>query len=369
MFTEEHLYSIALRRCKNIGDIHFRKLVYAFGSATAVWNAPRKELLALVGVSHGLISEIGNYQHLEFAHKELDFCEKNHIKILLRHREELPFLLSECADAPAILYQKGNFDAQKTPLSIVGTRNITAYGKKFVQDFLEKTKSSNIITISGLAYGVDTEVHQQSVEREIPTIAVLAHGFQMVYPSKNKALAEQIVEKGGALFTEFNTSHKPDREHFIQRNRIVAGLSPNLIVVETAYGGGSISTATFANGYNREVYALPGRVTDKYSQGCNHLIFQNKAIAISGINMLIENLQLSEPKEKMPELFPTSTPTISLTEEQKILWDIISQNPNIHLDDIAQKLNKNSFEILPILLELEILRQVKANSGRQFSIL
>lgn len=368
MFSEEHLYSIALRRCKNIGDIHFQKLVYAFGSATSVWNAPRKELLEITGVSNGIISEIGKEEHLKFAENELNFCEKNNVKIRLRHQSELPFFLSECADAPAILYQKGDFNERLTPLSIVGTRNITAYGKTFVRDFLEETKRFKIITISGLAYGVDTEVHQQSLDRNIPTIAVLAHGFHMLYPSKNKILAEKIIEQGGALFTEFNTSQKPDREHFIQRNRVVAGLSPNLIVVETAYGGGSISTATFANGYNREVYALPGRITDKYSQGCNHLIFQNKAVAISGLKMLIDNLQLDKT-EIIPELFPNPKVEVSLPEIQQKIYDIIHQNTNIHLDDLAEKLELNSFEILPDLLELEILGHIKADSGRHFSIL
>lgn len=153
---------------------------------------------------------------------------------------------------------------------------MTSYGQQFIGDFLEAASSSKCISVSGLALGVDKEVHEQSIHYKIPTVAVLAHGFHMLYPSKNKKLSEKILEEGGALFTEFNSSRKPDRENFIQRNRIIAGMSPSTIVVETGFGGGSVSTAAFANDYNREVFALPGKITDPYSQGCNQLIFRIK---------------------------------------------------------------------------------------------
>ena len=148
-----------------------------------------------------------------------------------------------------------------------------------------------------MALGADTEVHQISLANNIPTVGVLAHGFHTLYPSKNKNLSEKILEENGVLFTEFNSTQKPDRENFIQRNRVVAGLSPATIVVETAFGGGSMSTATFAVNYNREVYALPGKISDKYSQGCNQLIFQNKASVISTIPQLIEQLGFTKNTE------------------------------------------------------------------------
>jgi DNA processing protein len=369
MYSEEHLYAIALRECNLIGDINFYKLVRIFGSAKSAWENTKKEYKKLDGFGHKIVSDIGNPAHLKFAEKELEFCEKNTIKINIRHLNDLPHLLNECDDAPAILYQKGNFDNSKQIVSIVGTRNMTSYGKQFVQDFFEETKSYNCISVSGLALGVDKEVHEQSIHNQISTAAVLAHGFHLLYPSKNKKLSEKILEEGGTLFTEFNSSRKPDRENFIQRNRIVAGISPATIVVETAFGGGSISTATFANNYNREVFALPGKITDKQSQGCNQLIFQNKATTISTITDLIDNLGFNNVKSKTEELFPRNEISIQLTENQEIIFNIILNNPQISLDDIVEKLNLSSHKILPIILELELLGKLKSFSGRQFMVI
>lgn len=366
MYSEEHLYSIALRECNLIGDINFYKLVCTFGSAKNAWLKAKKEYKKLDGFGFRMVSDIGNPEHLRFAENEIRFCEKNNIVINLRHFGDLPSLLSECNDAPAILYQKGNFDDKNQRISIVGTRNMTSYGQQFLSDFFEETQSCNYISVSGLALGVDKEVHEQSIQKGIPTAAVLAHGFHMIYPSKNRKLSEKILDKGGALFTEFNSSRKPDRENFIQRNRIVAGLSPSTIVVETAFGGGSVSTATFANQYNREAFALSGKITDKQSQGCNHLIYQHKAAAISTIKDLVDDLGLKKPKAKTGELFSCSEIKIQLTEIQHLIFNIIQDNSQISLDQIIEKTRLSSHKILPIILDLELLGKVKSLSGRQF---
>lgn len=366
MYSEEHFYSIALRESSLIGDINFHKLVRTFGSAKSAWENARKEYKKLDGFGKKIISNIENPQHLKFAEQELKFCEANHIIINLRHLNDLPSLLNECDDAPAILYQKGTFDNSVPKVSIVGTRNMTAYGKQFIQDFFEEAKSCRFVSVSGLALGVDKEVHEQSLQNQIPTVGVLAHGFHTLYPSKNKKLAEKILEEGGALFTEFNSSRKPDRENFIQRNRIVAGISPATVVVETAFGGGSISTATYANVYNREVYALPGKITDKQSQGCNHLIFQHKASAISTVKDLVDHLGFNRPGTKTEELFPYCEVSVQFTDNQKLVFDAIVENPQICLDDLADKIDLSSHKILPVILELELLGKIKSFSGRQF---
>ena len=366
MFSEETLYSVALRHCPLIGDMIFRKLVSEIGSAKEVWEISKSGLKNIYGIGRKISLEIGNPNHLKFAEEELAFCEKNNIKINLRHLGDLPYHLNECEDAPAILYQKGSYDPARQPLSIVGTRNITPYGKMFVQDFLEEIKTKKVITVSGLALGVDTEVHEISVQKNIPTAAVLAHGFHTLYPSKNKKLSERILEENGVLFTEFNSRQKPDRENFIQRNRVIAGLSHATIVVETAFGGGSISTATFANNYNREVYALPGKITDKYSQGCNQLIFQNKAAAISTLSALAEQLGFHKESEKTGELFPSSEIRIQLPEIQQTLLKALDKNTPLSLDEISIKMQIPSYKILPDLLQLEISGYIKALSGRQY---
>ena len=369
MFSEEHLYSIALRRTNLIGDINFQKLVEAVGSAKEVWDISKSGLREITGIGSKISKEIGNSENLKFAENELKFCEKNNIKICLRHQSHFPKLLNECEDAPAILYKKGNFDEEKKKVSIVGTRNITPYGKLFIIDLTEALKTQNCITISGLALGADAEVHHHSIKNSIGTVGVLAHGFHTFYPSKNKKLSDEILELGGCLFTEFNSSQKPDRENFIQRNRLIAGLSPATIVVESAFGGGSMSTATFANSYNRDVFALPGKISDKYSQGCNQLIFQNKAQIISTIDLLLENLRFTEPKEKMEGLFPASEIKKMLTATQEMIYNIIAQNNKISLDDLAQKLEQPAYKVSGIILELELLGLLKSFSGKQFSVI
>lgn len=366
MYSEETLYAIALRHCPLVGDIIFRKLVGEVGSAKEVWELSKSGLKDIFGIGKKISLEIGNPEHLKFAEKELKFCETNNITINLRHQNNLPTLLNECDDAPAILYQKGKYNPSLKPISIVGTRNITAYGKHFITDFLSEIKSKNILTVSGLALGADTEVHQISLNHQIPTVAILAHGFHTLYPSKNKKLSEKILEENGVLFTEFNSTQKPDRENFIQRNRIVAGLSPATIVVETAFGGGSMSTATFAANYNREVYALPGKISDKYSQGCNQLIFQNKAAIISTISSLAEQLGFSKNSETIGDLFPSSEIRIQLTENQQNILNAIDKTKPISLDELSEKIEIAAYKILPDLLQLEISGYIKALSGRQY---
>lgn len=367
MISEEYLYAIALRECSLIGDINFHKLVRIFGSAEEAWKKAKKEYSKADGIGRKTVADIGKEEYLKFAEKEIKFCEKNQIMIRLRHLNELPYLLNECDDAPAILYQKGSFEDSLPKISLVGTRSMTSYGKQFISDFFEATKPYKYISVSGLALGVDKEVHEQSIQHQIPTIAVLAHGFHTLYPSKNKKLSEKIVEENGALITEFNSSRKPDRENFIQRNRIIAGLSPSTIVVETGFGGGSVSTVSFANDYNREVFALPGKITDPHSQGCNQLIFQNKASAISTIKDLMNSLGFNPAKEKTSELFPYSELNIQLTESQETVYQSIKAHPQVSLDDLAQMISMASYKILPIILELELLGKVKSFSGRQFT--
>lgn len=366
MRSEENLYAIALRHCPLIGDLVFRKLVGEVGSAKEVWDLSKSGLQNIFGIGKKIAVEIGNPEHLKFAEKEISFCEKNDIKINLRHLGDLPTLLNECEDAPAILYQKGEFNSSKKEVSIVGTRNLSTYGKQFIRDFLNDVKREKIMTISGLALGADAEVHDISIQNNITTIAVLAHGFHTLYPSKNRKLSQKILENNGVLFTEFNSSQKPDRENFIQRNRVIAGLAPATIVVETAFGGGSISTATFANNYNREVYALPGRIDEKYSQGCNQLIYQNKAAIISTISSLIDQLGFRDDVEKTGDLFPDSEIKVLLPEHQQTIFNILDKKIPLSLDEISQKLEIPTYKILPDLLQLEILGYIRALSGRQY---
>lgn len=366
MFQEEHLYSIALRATPLIGDINFSKLVETTGSAIETWRLSKKILNEIPGIGSKITKSIGDEKYLKFAENELTFCEKNNIKICLRHQNELPKLLSNCDDAPAILYQKGNLDEKLTPISIVGTRNMTNYGKHFIEEFLETLKGKNVLIVSGLALGTDGCAHSEALKNNLKTAGILAHGLHLIYPSQHKKLATEILEKEGALLTEFNSSDKPDREHFLQRNRIVAGFSPVTIVVETAFGGGSMSTVSYANDYNREVFALPGKINDKFSQGCNLLISQNKARILQNFEEILDELQLNSPKEKQGSLFEAKE--IKLSKEFQPIYDCIASQKQISLDDLSEKLEIAPFKLLPILLDFELKGYIKALSGKQYCI-
>lgn len=365
--SEEIVYSIALRKCNLIGDATFAKLVSKTGSAKETWHYPKEKLQEIDGIGKSICKEIGDENHLRFAEKEFDFCEKNNLKIRIKHLDQLPKLLSECSDAPAVLYQKGNFDENRKMVSIVGTRKMTSYGKKFLEELLEFLKDKNVTIVSGLALGTDGYAHQESLRNGIPTIGVLAHGLHTIYPSVHEKMAREMLERGGALLTEFHSFQKPDREHFLQRNRVVAGLSMFTIVVESAFGGGSMNTANYANQYNREVLALPGRFNDKYSQGCNKIIAQNKAKILSSFDDVLDELGENYPSVRQPQLF--SPNEVELEERLKLLYEIISEKSPISLDEISDKMNVASFKLLPMLLDLELLGYIKALSGKQYSLI
>ncbi len=365
--NNETLYSIALRSCYNIGDYNYKKIIDFFGSAEIAWSSPKKEFHKIVGIGVKTSSDIGNAEHLRFAEKEIEFCLKHNINIHLRQQNSYPSYLSQCDDAPAIIYQKGNYNDNLKPISIFGTRNITSYGKQFLEELISALKTKNIITISGLAYGVDASAHQLSLEHNIPTLAVLAHGLHMLYPAKHKKLADQIINNEGALLSEFNSTQQPDRERFIQRNRIIAGLSPVNIVVESAFGGGSMSTVTFANDYNRDVFALPGKITDKYSQGCNLLISQNKAECIVNVKDLLDKIIIESTQQL--SFFNEIDSRPSISGDALIVFNIIKSKSLIHLEEIMALTDKASYLLLPILLDLELNSYIKSFAGRQYEVI
>lgn len=364
---DEILYSIALRRCNNIGDGNFKRILDYFGSAESAWKSSKSELKKIAGIGPKTYADIGNIDHLKFAEKEREFCEKSHIKIFTRNNPDYPHYLNQCDDAPAILYIKGYYKPQLQNISIVGTRNMTAYGKQFLEELIPTIKSNNTQTVSGLAYGVDAHVHQLSLDNNIPTLGILAHGLHMLYPAKHKKLAEKILDNNGAIISEFNSAQQPDREHFIQRNRVIAGLSKTTIVVESAFGGGSMSTVTFANDYNREVFALPGKITDKYSQGCNLLIAQNKAECIINVTDLAEKI-ITEPYQQL-DLFKEIKIRPSISGISEIVFNIIKEKNTSHLDEIIDLTKLPSHRLLPVLLDLELNEYIKSSAGRHYQAL
>jgi DNA processing protein len=367
MNSEENLYILALKQCKNIGSINLKKLIKHIGSAKKVWQSSPKSLLSISGIGKSSIQNIGSKELILLAEKELKFCEKHEINIISQEEDLYPKHLLNCDDSPVILFYKGSLNNGLNPVSIVGTRKMTTYGKHFIQDLTSELSGSKVSTISGLALGADSCVHEESIKNNIPTIAVLAQSLDKIYPASNKNLAKKIIENNGALITEYASFEGMAKENFLQRNRIIAGFSPHLIVVETAYGGGSVTTVTAANQYNRDVFALPGKIIDIYSQGCNHLIANNKAETIVDIKTLVKNLNFTP----QPELFPIEEKKIEIGPDKKNhlkILEIITSSKSISLDELAEKTDILHHKLLPILLDLEIYGYIKCLSGQQYQL-
>ncbi|MEJ7682267.1 MAG: DNA-processing protein DprA [Segetibacter sp.] len=311
--TNDLLYQIALTLVPNIGPVQAKILTEHFANAEEIFKASKKELGHIEGIGEVRAKCIKMFGNFSAAEKEIEFVEKYKIQTLFLKDENYPKRLLNCYDSPTLLYYRGNADVNSSKvISIIGTRNNTDYGRQQTEQLIYELQNLQVLIVSGLAYGIDAIAHKAAVQNNLPTIGVLAHGFDIIYPSAHAGLAKQMLQNGG-LLTEFKKETLPDKHNFPRRNRIVAGMSDATIVIETAVKGGSMITAELANGYNRDVFAFPGKVTDSKSAGCNHLIKNNKAILLTDAAHLIEmlgwNTKKAKPK-KQKELF------ISLTKRR-----------------------------------------------------
>lgn len=360
------LYQIALTLIPNIGDVHSKALVNHFGSAEAIFRAPKKELDALEGVGSVRASSIINFRDFSVAEAELRFVETYKIKTLFLTDKEYPQRLLNCYDSPALLYYKGNADLNTSKIvAIVGTRSHNDYGKNICEKLVEELKNEDILIISGLAFGIDTIAHKTSLKNNMSTVGVIAHGLDRVYPSQNSALAKQMISCGG-LLTEFKSNTIPGKQNFPGRNRIVAGISDAVVVIESGIRGGSLITAELGNGYNKDVFAFPGRVGDTKSEGCNYLIKNNKAALITGADDLLENMGWKQSKKpsvkKQRELF------IELTTDEKIVVEILQTQEQVHIDDLYFKSKLSSSAVAQALLMLEMQGVVFSLPGKIYKI-
>jgi DNA processing protein len=363
---DDLLYQIALTLIPNIGDVHAKALVNHFGSAGAIFHASKKELDALEGIGSIRASSIKNFHDFSRAEEEIEFIKKYKIKTLFLTDKEYPQRLLNCYDSPSLLYYKGNADLNSSKIiAIVGTRNHNEYGKNTCEKFIEELKNENVLIVSGLAFGIDSIAHKTSVKTNLKTVGVLAHGLDRVYPSQNASLAKQMIQEGG-LLTEFKSNTIPDRQNFPTRNRIVAGMSDCIVVIETGIKGGSLITAELANGYNKEVFAFPGRITDTKSEGCNYLIKSNKAALITCADDLLENMGWKENKKPSPkkqrELF------IELTGDEKIIIDILQTQKQVQIDELHFKSKLNSSAVAQALLMLEMQGIITSLPGKIYKI-
>ena len=357
------LYQIAVTLLPGIGDISGKKFVQYCGSAEAIFKETRKSLEKITGMREASIDAICNpKEYLKRAEEEIAFIEKNGILPLFFLDSDYPRRLLQCDDAPMMLYYKGqaNLNANRI-VAIVGTRNITDYGKENCNQLVEDLKEDNVLIVSGLAYGVDTCAHKAALKNGIPTVGVMGSGMQQIYPAVNKKLANDMLEQGGIL-TENISGTQPDRENFPRRNRIIAGMADAVVVIESAMKGGSLITADIANSYNRDVFAYPGRVMDIYSQGCNYLIRTNRAhLMESVLNLRYVMRWDSETKaEKQTALFR------EFTAEEKLIMDCFGANTMVNLDDIIVKTELPTTKIAALLLNLEFDGVLMALPGKRY---
>ncbi len=362
-------YLIALSLVPGIGSITARQLIAHLGGAEAVLKEKPDLLKKVSGVGAFRSSNFQKKDFVGIAEKELEFIEKYKIKAYTFLDKDYPKRLKQCEDAPLVLFQKGGQDLNKSVhISIVGTRKVSEYGKHYCQKIITDLKEQGVkpVIISGLAYGVDSCAHKTALDNNLETWAILGHGLDRIYPAQNTNLAKKILEKG-SLITEFSHGSHPAPSNFVSRNRIIAGLSDLTIVIESAKKGGSLVTADLAFGYNREVMAVPGRIGDSKSEGCNFLIKSNKASMLECFEDIVYTMRWNDKtkldKVKQLNLFE------ELSEEQKKICDWLKENEDSPIDKIMKQSGIDKSKIPALLLDLEFMNLVKVLPGKRYRVM
>ncbi|MGK2863072.1 MAG: DNA-processing protein DprA [Chitinophagaceae bacterium] len=364
--NDELLFQISLTLIPNIGPVQAKILLQQY-DAPDIFKAKKRELEKIEGVGSIRAESIKSFTDFSKAEVEIAFIEKYKIKPLFITHKDYPKRLLNCYDSPTLLYYKGELDLnQGKIIAVIGTRNHTDYGKQITEKLIEELKDQNVVVISGLAYGIDAIAHKAALKNNLFTVGVLAHGLDQVYPAQHTSLAKEMIKSGSSLITEFKSKTKPDKHNFPTRNRIVAGMTDATIVVETGIKGGSMITAELANNYNKDVFAFPGKVSDVKSAGCNYLIKNNKAVLLTDAQELIEWMGWEERKnptiKKQKELF------IELSNDEKIIIEILKEKTSVHIDEINFKSGMSSSSVAAAILGLELQNVVLSLPGKQYRI-
>lgn len=367
MTDQDLIYTLALQNVPKIGDITAKKLIAHCGSAQAVLTEKRNHLLKIEGIGSGMLQDVNNKVHLLAAEAELEFIKENGVSCLYFMDKNYPEKLKHCIDGPILLFQSGEVHLkQQRLISIVGTRKITSSGVAFCEQLIEELAVFNPVIISGFAYGTDITAQKAAIKHNLQTVGCLAHGLNQVYPKVHKKYVAEIEKKGGFL-TEFWSTSNPERENFLKRNRIIAGISEATIVIESAERGGSLVTADIANSYNRDVFAVPGRTTDAQSMGCNNLIKFQKAHLLSHpmdvpyiLNWELDN---DEKPTIQKQLF------VELDPEEKIIYNFLKTMEPQLLDVIALECKMPIFKVAGILLNMELKGVIRPLPGKLFEVI
>ncbi|HVF96742.1 MAG TPA: DNA-processing protein DprA [Flavisolibacter sp.] len=363
----ELFHQLALTLVPNIGDVQAKILVQHFGDASSIFKAKMSTLEKLDGIGQVRAYSIKHFSDFHLAETELKFIEKYKVQTFFLTDEAYPKRLLNCYDSPTLLFYKGTADLNASRMiAVVGTRSNTDYGKAFTETLVKELAEQNVSIVSGLAYGIDAVAHKACVKNGLQTVGVIGHGLSKIYPSQHTDLAKEMIASGGGLLSEFFHDTKPDKHNFPLRNRIVAGMSDATVIVESSVKGGSMITAKLADGYNRDVFAVPGRTTDKVSAGCNYLIKYSKAILLTDAAELLEVMGWKEKKaktKKQRELF------VELTPEEKIILQILQQKESTHIDAINNGSGFSSSAVAAAILNLELHGIVQSAPGKMYKLL
>jgi DNA processing protein len=364
--TNELIYQLSLSNVPGIGDHHTRILLQHFNKASSVFDAGISQLEQIEGIGKIRARAIKSYKDHSLAKQEAAFIAKYNIKKLFIQDEDFPKRMIDCNDAPSLLFFKGeaNLNAPRM-IGIVGTRNATEYGRNFTEKLVQDLAEYDPVIVSGLALGIDAFAHKAALKNNLATIGVVGHGLDVIYPSLHSSMAREMIRGKGGLLTEFFSGTKPERHNFPLRNRIVAALCDAVVVVETHTSGGSMITAKLADSYNRDVFAVPGRATDQKSSGCNYLLKNNKAIMLTSADDLIESLGWKEKRsrtKKQKELF------IELTEDERKIMTLLSENPALSIDDLHLSSGLSSSATASALLKLELEGLAESMPGKMYRL-
>jgi DNA processing protein len=360
-------YQIALTLLPGIGPASARRILSNFKSASGFFNEKPEKLIKQFRVTAQVLQAMKNAEMWREAEREVRFLTDNGYRPIFYTDESYPARMRNCEDAPVLLYTQGdtNLNNQKV-LAIVGTRNATPQGREICEKIIDHLKDYKLLIVSGLAFGIDTQAHQSALDHGLHTAAVMGTGLDSIYPAKNKRLAEHIAQQG-MLISEFRQGTKPDKENFPQRNRIVAGMSDAILVVEAAERGGALITAEIALSYNRDVLAVPGRPTDHYSRGCNYLIRNNKAALVQSgedIEYLLGWEKTTEDKQRTQTML-----FAELSEEEMFVAGILREKGKITLDELMIVSEKPLSKLVTLLLEMELKGAVRALPGKQYELI
>ena len=366
MYDQQLLYKIAITHIPLVGAVLAKNVISFSGGVEAVFNQRKSSLVKIPGIGTKIAESIVMKKSFRKAEEEIAFLEKHSIKALFYLDDTYPFRLKRVRDAPIVLYHKGDCDLNHTRIiGVVGTRRPSTYGRTVCERLLEEISPTTPLVVSGLAYGIDIAAHRCALRLGLPTVGVMGTGFDRIYPAAHRKTATEMLEQGG-LLTEFGKGTLPERENFPMRNRIIAGMCDALVVIESARRGGSMITAEMANGYHKDVFAVPGRIGDEVSSGCNFLIKTNRAHLLEGGAELAEIMQW---ESKSGSVMSQRALFEELSEAEDQIYKMLNKDVPTSIDRIYKESTLSASEIAAALLNLEFKGMVKTLPGKMYILL